>query len=712
MTETTETEKPFDAIGFTAVPSTAKEVKIIMGGSMGDKPIIGKTIYITLDLDDAEYLSLGLVTNVTTHNENLSGINTQELSSKNFEKNVKHSTGINVRIASVQLQSTFRREPLSDEWSQYGASLPTSPDAYTRVRILSEEKVFDIINREDYAFLGHNHQSSVLSPFSPVKFSDSSGATHTAVFAKSGAGKSVFCSYKTVSNMRDPHRAVLVVDPQGQWSSEMGFLFSPQAAAKAMGREVFILKISEDIQLSPDQDLIEKILEHSGMWKRFKKMGKDIQEILSTMLAENMIYHRSTFKISAREVLTQFFDETSAQESQLKKIYSSDDRRLDLKNRMLELLHKETLDHNGEVMEVSEQEYNKASKDFDEIVASFTPVHNLFTKENIYGRKRKPLTGYNGTLSKVLTPRDETDGPAPYVVVDMSTNKSAQSLAEFTGETSGDKTAVMMTRLLGNNDVKTVILKNIFSEMTSIAEEAFAMGGNLNTEILFDEAMRFAMPPNSAGSDDAKDFTNDLAEYARDTRKFGIGWTYILQTPTGLNIDIFKQLTNTYVGWGLSGKDLQMIGEQMDGKDYLNIYTSFAPPRSTKRYPFMMLGTTSPLVFTSTPSFIDVFTDVDSFIEANSQWLNELGIRYGKGTISVADISHESGKRQRSAIRKSAKIDKSESPSNVSDGEAPKKVKKLVVANYSDEDDGHDDSIPVDRVTDWSVEENPDAPPF
>ena len=83
---------------------------------MGDKPIIGKTIYITLDLDDAEYLSLGLVTNVTTHNENLSGINTQELSSKNFEKNVKHSTGINVRIASVQLQSTFRREPLSDEW--------------------------------------------------------------------------------------------------------------------------------------------------------------------------------------------------------------------------------------------------------------------------------------------------------------------------------------------------------------------------------------------------------------------------------------------------------------------------------------------------------------------------------------------------------------------------------------------------------------------
>ena len=72
---------------------------------------------------------------------------------------------------------------------EYGASLPTSPDAYTRVRILSEEKVFDIINREDYAFLGHNHQSSVLSPFSPVKFSDSSGATHTAVFAKSGAGR-------------------------------------------------------------------------------------------------------------------------------------------------------------------------------------------------------------------------------------------------------------------------------------------------------------------------------------------------------------------------------------------------------------------------------------------------------------------------------------------------------------------------------------------
>lgn len=699
MTENTLAPIDDNAVGFTAVPSTAKEIRIIMGKEMGNKPIIGKTIYISLELNDAEYLSLGLVTNITTNNEHLSGTIVQETASKNFDKNIRHDVGVNVRVATVQLQSTFRKDPSMSEWSQYGASLPTSPDAYTRVSILSEEKIFDLIDRDAFAFLGHNHQSNVLSPFAPIRFSDSSGATHTAAFAKSGSGKSVFCSYQTAVNMRDKHRAILVVDPQGQWSSENGFLFSPQAMARALGREVFILKVSEDIQLSPDQDLIEKILEHSGMWKRFKKMGNDIKEILSTMLAENMIYHKSTFKSTPTEVLERFFEEVSSQESQLKKIYSSDDRRLDLKNRMLELLHKPMIDQNGTEMEVTEQEYDKASKDFSEIVACFTPVHNLFTKENIYGRKRTPLTGYNGTLSKVLVPRQETDGPAPYVVLDMSTNKSAQSVAEFAGKMNDDKTSVMMTRLLGNNDVKTVILKNIFTEMTSIAEEAFSMGGNLNTEILFDEAMRFAMPPNQAGSEDAQEFTNDLAEYARDTRKFGIGWTYILQTPTGLNIDIFKQLTNIYVGWGLSGKDLQMIGEQMDGRDYLNIYTSFAPPRSTKRYPFMMLGTTSPLVFTSTPSFIDVFTSVEEFLESNQVWMNEMGIKYGKGTISVDDISHNAGKQNRAEIRRKAKVEKKPT-------DAPKK--KLVVgSNNTDEDSPTE----TKRVTDWSVQSD-EEPPF
>lgn len=694
-----DTETQNDLIGFTVVPSTANNIRIITAGNTARLPIVGKSIFVVLDLEDAQYLALGMVTNITTNNQQVD-TRMQQVVSRTFDENSRTDKGTNFRVADVKLQSTFRKAEGEKSWSQYGASLPTSPDAYTPVRVLTETQIFDLIDREEFAFLGRNHQTDVLAPFSPVSFSDASGAVHSAFFAKSGSGKSVFCSINIAANMRDVHRAVILIDPQGQWATENGLLFSPQAFAQSLGREVSILKVSEDIRLNPDQDLIEKMLGHSGMWKRFMKMGGEIQGLLSGELAEYLIYHRHSFEKEPREVLEGFFIELEDNESQLKKIYASESRRLDLQNRLRELLHMETVDEDGNTQSQSEVGYEKASKDMGEIVDSFAPVHNLFTDHNIYGRKRKSLTGAYGTLEKVLSPRTASDGPAPYVILDMSSNKSAQALAEFAKDAGVDNSALKMSRLLGNNDVKTVILKYIFSEMTSIAEDSFSEGeGNLNTEIVFDEAMRFAMPPQQASSDDAKEFTNDLAEYARDTRKFGIGWTYILQTPTGLNVDIFKQLTNIFIGWGLSGKDLQMIGEQMDGREYLDIYSSFAPPRSTQRYPFMLLGTMSPLIFTHTPSFVDSFTDMEDFLNYNSQWINELGTRYGRGTVSFADISHEAGQRLRSEDRKARKIDKKPSSQ-------PKKP--LRVGSNAEVEE----NAPVrDKSADWQVQGD-EEPPF
>lgn len=693
--------------GLVVAPSSSKSIKIIANAGSAGTAIIGRAIYTVIELDDGEYLSMGTVTNITTNNREASNLMEQENAVRSYEEaedNRIHVSGINVRVADVTLQATFRRGKGETEWKQYGASLPTSPDAHAKVRILDEEQIFKLVDKNEVCFLGHNYQSSTLSPFAPTWFSDSSGAVHTAFLAKSGSGKSVFASAQMAVNMSDHERAILIVDPQGQWASEHGFLYSPQAFAKAIGREVQIFRVSEDIQLPRETDLVEQILALSGMWKRFSKMSAETRELLSTEFAEDLVYGKNSFDRDPHSTFVKFLTDMEDDPSRLRKIYATDPNILKLRNRMRELLHLPPMTNEGledVLWENTEQQYNKIERELTEIVNSFAPVHNLFSNENITGKKRIPLVGYNGKLNDILKPRSGDSKPAPYIIIDMSNSTENESEAEYIKGVTGDNSVLMMNALLGKDEVKTVILTNLFEEMTTIAETAFNKGGNLNTEIVFDEAMRFAMPPGQASTPIAKQFTENLAEYARDTRKFGIGWTYILQTPTGLNENIFKQLTNMYIGWGLSGKDLQMIGEQMDGKEYLDIYSSFAPPRATGKYPFMLLGTNSPLIFTHTPAFVESFTSMDEFFKHNSHWINELGTTYGKGTVSIQDVSLEAGRRlqaaQRSAIKAQRTV-KDDKPS-----------KPLTIGN-----NGDDSSLetPKKKYEDWENITTDEDPPF
>lgn len=695
--------------GLVVAPSSSKNIRIIANAGSAGTAIVGRSIFTVIELDDGEYMSMGTVTEITTHNREASNPMEQENAVRYFEEaeeNRFNAQGINVRMADIALQATFRRGHGEKEWRQYGSSLPTSPSAHSKVKILEEEEIFELVRREEVCFVGYNYQSNVLSPFEPVRFSDSSGAVHSAYLAKSGSGKSVFASAQMAVNMRDHERAIIIVDPQGQWSSEHGFLYSPQAFAKAVGREVKIFRVSEDISLPREQTLIEQILTMSKMWKSFNKMAPETRELLSNDLARQLVYGYGDvdpFEMDAHELFKEYLRELEQSSPRLNEIYAGDKSIHRLRNRIRYLLHMNPLliDFSEDPTWVStEREKKMAERDLKKITDYFFPIHNLFSRVSINGNKRVPLTGYNGELENILKPRQGDDTPAPYVIIDMSKNTDDENKAEYARSATGDNAAVKLNELLGSDDVKTVILTHLFEEMTTVAEAAFNKGGNLNTEIVFDEAMRFAMPPNQASSEEAKEFTENLAEYARDTRKFGIGWTYILQTPTGLNENIFKQLTNLYVGWGLAGKDLQMIGEQMDGKEYLNIYSSFAPPRATGKYPFMLLGTNSPLIFTHTPSFVDSFTNMDEFFSHNSHWINELGTTYGRGTISLEDVSLETGQRLKALQRlenRAKKVEKKES-------------KPLRIGNSPAEEG--DKEKPAKKYEDWENITTDEDPPF
>lgn len=703
--------------GLVIPPSSANEIRIMGSGEAAGKAIVGKSIYTLMDLDDGQYLSIGLVTNITTFNKQAGDLTEQSIDVVHYqeaEQNRAHSKGTDVRIATVRLQATFKQLNGSATWDQHGASLPTSPSAYSHVYIMDEETVFSLIDRDEVSFLGYSHQSKTLSPFIPARFSDASGAVHSAYFAKSGSGKSVLASMNMGINMQDIHRTIITVDPQGQWSSEHGFLYSPQAFARAIGRPVEVLRVSEDIRLLPEVELVERLLTYSGLWKRFMKMSPETRDILSTELAEDMVFRSNTFELSPEEAFRRFMVELDSDHSRLNKIYASNDRRTDLRNRMRNLLQMRELDTDGqEITEYAPSPLmiERAQRDLQDLINTFSPVHNLFSKTNARGNPRHALLGEHGKLSRILVARQDSDDPAPYIIIDMSNSSADDEMAKYRSQVMDDNAQLQMNKLLGSNEVKTAILTHIFSEMTTIAEQAFNVGGNLNTEIVFDEAMRFAMPPGQAESDTAKEFTNNLAEYARDTRKFGIGWTYILQTPTGLNDNIFKQLSNFYIGWGLAGQELKKIGEQMDGSDYLSIYSSFASPRSTGVYPFMLMGSGSPLVFTHTPTFIDGFNGIEEFFANNSRWINELGTAYGKGTIRAEDVSVNVGRRQQADARKALRSQRKQAEKKAEQENPPAPKKRLSVGSNRD-DVPREQTAPSSKPrNDWTVTTDED-PPF
>jgi hypothetical protein len=183
--------------------------------------------------------------------------------------------------------------------------------------------------------------------------------------------------------------------------------------------------------------------------------------------------------------------------------------------------------------------------------------------------------------------------------------------------------------------VKSVILHHAFSTLKRVAEQKSREDGNLNTMIVLDEAWRYAAPTRGAGSPTVNDdpvaaTSNLLAQFARDTRKFGLGWTFISQSPTNLHPDIWSQLSIHLIGIGLSGNDLSKVEDIVADPKSLRLYRGFGDPRSTGVWPFLMIGPVSPLVANNTPIVLETFTDFDDFRAANVDWIAKARTRMGE----------------------------------------------------------------------------------
>lgn len=455
--------------------------------------------------------------------------------------------------------------------------------------------------------------------------------------------------------MRHEQHAIVVVDPQGQWSNENGFIFSPQKFAESLGREVKLIRIAEEVRLPKDPELLGRLIEQMKAWTRLRRMGAENQAIFSQEVAERIV--RQDLNEEPRKVLSKAFLSVAHSKAAMRRIYA-DEKLRDVFKLELEFLAGYEDKSREDYEEPSAEDYEDVESSWESILKVFQPLLNLFSSTNLHGERRHPLGGDKGILSDIFQVRKAGGKPAPYVIIDMSPDVKTHAKRAL----NNNDIQSNMAALLDKESVKALILQVLFQEIKKASETAYALtGGNLNTQIVFDEAWRYA--PEGKAIPEIEELADMLEGFAFDTRKFGIGWTYILQSPSDLKKGIWSQLTYIYAAYGLVGADIKVMEERYSDLSQTEIYKGFISPASTGVYPMMVVGSISPLIFTNAPTFMNMFTDAQQFLDANRKWINGIVTVRGLPLInaSVVDpnqMKHVTRVRQTNVETKSYRVGK------------------------------------------------------
>lgn len=629
-----------NTFGYVAPQSTNQFINFI-AAEQTDQLLsaVGKMMFFDTRIEGRTYRAIGTVTDIRTENNLFNPAINSLVAQGNYNSEISKD----IRLSSFVTQAVFVKDDNSSEWLQSAAYLPTSPDTHSSVHLLDEAVLEEMTAGQVLPSIGTFRGLNMPLPINTPDFGGNRGATHSAILGKSGSGKTAGYTFTLATYMRHEQHAIVVIDPQGQWSNENGFIFSPQKFAASLGREVKLIRIAEEVRLPRDPELLGRLIEQMKAWTRLRRMGAENQAIFSQEVAERIV--REDLNKDPREIMSKVFLAVANSKSAMGRIYADE--------KLREVFREELRALAGERNTTAEDYEPPTEEDLEDIESSWTsilkvfkPLLNLFSSSNLHGERRYSLGGEKGILSEIFKVRKEGGSPAPYVVIDMSPNVMTHAKSAL----NKNDTESNMAALLDKDAVKALILQVLFQEIKKASETAFATtGGNLNTQIVFDEAWRYA--PEGKAIPEIEELATMLEGFAFDTRKFGIGWTYILQSPSDLKRGIWSQLTYIYAAYGLVGNDIKVLEERYSDLSQTEIYKGFISPASTGLYPMMIVGSISPLIFTNSPTFLNMFTDAQQFIDANIKWITGITTLHGLPRItgSVVDPKNMKNSQKKSS---------------------------------------------------------------
>lgn len=645
-----------DRIAVVGSPSDCTSVVLNLQRSAYGKPLLGTMVMLRNEYSDGSCeLGLGTVTAIQTVNPHLaptSALAPHVASGQALEQSGhEHDT----RSVTVKIEAVFR-DGGDGQWVRYGTTLSTSPATGTSVEVLTQEAADEIMASDRApAYIGPLRGSDVLVPFTLPDFSGPSGSVHGATLGATGSGKSNMHAYVLANDLRWADKGHVVLDPQGQFVNSFGLPFSLIGLAEACGRTVHAARLSQSLRLRKDAPLFLLLLAEAGWFRNLAfGSGADDQVAAARSALESALRDTSDLAKACdtgdwtladpgdlmRYLLTYLDDILPAgtiyagreQQDRVRRAIRL--RRTNAEGipvgpdgepidpTLLDKLPPGALDEDGQ-------------RTFTRLLAPFRALHSLWSPYSPSGAAKiaagvadselEPIDRRRdawGLMREVMSPK--AGEPAPWLILDLSADLSG---VQVSSSGDGDDDAVgEALRLLDSDDVKARIIRQLLTTLELVGQQEFSRGTPLNVQVDIDEAHRWGGPVDARTSSEARiALSNQLARMHREVRKYGIGFWSILQTATGLQDEIFKQVTRLFVGYGLlDAAELARLGNRIPDS-HLQLYRSSPPPAATGRYPWMLVGGgITGLSLGSNPVSVEAFTDPDQWLLANQDWITDL----------------------------------------------------------------------------------------
>ena len=213
-------------IGAVGSPSTNLELTVDVMDNASSKKLVGSMLYIESEQDGLPMRITGQVTGISMQNK--------WHQNDTFRSIIKTDGSLpylsghqDIRVADFSVGAVFTQ---NEEGNWISENLANVPYSGTPVRKLEQDIVDDLVKQyEDTIFeFGHSYGDKdvripmFLKHYGSLKTGGLGEAHHTFVCGKTGSGKSTLSKMLLVGYARHPEMAMLIIDPKGEFSDEIG----------------------------------------------------------------------------------------------------------------------------------------------------------------------------------------------------------------------------------------------------------------------------------------------------------------------------------------------------------------------------------------------------------------------------------------------------------------------------------------------------------
>ena len=567
-----------ERLGVVGSPSSTAQLALDILGTAVTRKLVGELALFRYLQDASAHYALGQITEIQLRN-----IWHEDPTMRSLIRQRGRVDAVSERqdthLGQMTISAVFREGgPAGYEPSILG----TVPSTGTPIHLVTDPVLDELLRpyREQIFHLGHVYGSNPKLPLWFKHFDkgpDGAGeAYHLGIFGKTGSGKSVLAKMILLAYSRYPRMALLVIDPQGEFSRDM---------RRGTSREEFALPLG----------IIARKLGKQPIVLTVRNLVLDRWELFEQILFESQFFERLTIPRGENRELACGILSDRLKKAKVKLKSLHDRKSFD---KAWSLLQDEKVQRVFYRTEASRARFNDAVHDADpdEFYEQYwAPVAELFREDREGAKSIDRALGW-------LLGMDKPN--RPILVIDLSKD-----------QTHG---------LFWNDKIQSLVIKRLLDGLSWTAEEFYKEDQSLNALVVIDEAHRLA-PRDLPREDDAgRNVRSVLIDAARTTRKYGLGWLFISQTLSSLHSEILQQLRIFFFGFGLGlGQEFQSLRQLVGSSGTaLDLYQLFRDPHSafdtmSRQYSFMTIGPVSPLSFSGSPLFLNAFNTVDAFMEAN-----------------------------------------------------------------------------------------------